>query len=132
MDVKKVLVFGTSGSMKITALENICSKIVHTIALDYGNTIIEDTKIHFFSPPADEKFEFMSDVLSKNVDGVIIFADKTEVLNETEIMNSMRKDVPHIVVTNVTKSETLKNSLQTLLGLMSPVKETGNETLCHS
>lgn len=131
MDVKKVLVFGTTGSMKSTALESICSKIVHTIALDYGNTVIDDTKIHFFSPPADEKFEFMRDVLSKNIDGVMIFADNTEELTETEIkiMNSMEKDVPHIVVTDLSKSGNLNNSLETLLELMSPVAKT-NENFC--
>ena len=130
MDVKKVLVFGTTSSMKSTALKDICSKIVHTIALDYGNTVIDDTKIHFFSPPADEKFEFMRDVLSKNIDGVMIFADSTELTEtEIEIMNSMEKDVPHIVVTNLSQSENLNNSLETLLELMSPTTKT-NEKFC--
>lgn len=131
MDVKKVLVVGGSDCKKTEALEHICRKVVNTVAMDYGNTVINDTKIHLFSPPADEKFGFMKDVLSKNVDGVLIFANSKSEVESLKTHNILKKDVPYVIFP---ESKDLGEPLNTLLKLMSPINggEVGMENLCHS
>jgi uncharacterized protein len=102
MDAKKVLVFGAHSSSKGDALRRICSKLIKTVSMEYGTAVIDNTKIHFFSPAADEKFSFMNAVLSKNLDGVIIFLDNAQKLNRTQIdsMKDVMEDTPYIVFTN--------------------------------
>jgi signal recognition particle receptor subunit beta len=121
MDVKKVMVFGTPGSSKEDALRNICSKLVETVSMEYGTAVIEDTKIHFFSPAEDEKFRFMQDVLSKNLDGALIFLDSCNGASENQIKNmkTVMGEAPYVVFTNH------ENSLSTAEGV--PVIYTDEE-----
>ncbi|SCG86215.1 hypothetical protein [Methanobacterium congolense] len=121
MDVKKVMVFGTPGSSKEDALRNICSKLVETVSMEYGSAVIEDTKIHFFSPAEDEKFMFMQDVLSKNLDGALIFLDSCHGASENQIksMKTVMGEAPYVVFTNH------ENNLSTTEGV--PVIYTDDE-----
>ncbi|KAF5084042.1 PhoH family protein [Methanobacterium aggregans] len=102
MNTKKVMVFGTPGSSKGDALKKICSKLVETVSMEYGTAVIENTKIHFFSPAEDEKFRFMQDVLSKNLDGALIFLDSCQNMTENQIksMKSVMGEAPYVIFTN--------------------------------
>ena len=149
MDVKKVMVFGTPSSSKGDIMRRMCSKRVKTVSMEYGTAIIEKTKIHFFSQAEDEKFSFMNKVLSKNLDGAIIFLDKAQKMNDTQLKNI--KDVmgcaPYIIFTNNTnkvgpdlnttfsapviytneyQSSKLDNGIKTLLKMMSQLNVVNN------
>jgi signal recognition particle receptor subunit beta len=156
MEIKKVMVFGTPGSGKGDALKRICSKLIETVSMDYGTAIIENTKIHFFSPAEDEKFSFMNEVLSKNLDGTIIFLNNSQKINDKQIkgIKKVMGGAPSIIFTNTTnkahpylntsksipviytdedQSTTIDNGIKTLLKMMSQlnvvndIKQTAKE-----
>ena len=52
-----------------------------TVAMDYGRSQINDDTIHMRGTPGQERFEFMWDILSKEVDGQLYLIDST---NPTE------------------------------------------------
>lgn len=97
---KKIIVLGNSGSWKTGILKHICSNIVQTTAMEYGNTTINGQKIHFFSPSGHQRFEFMRDILSKNIDGAIILINSvTDITNsDMETINFIKtQGVPYIL-----------------------------------
>lgn len=103
MEVKKIIVLGDSGSGKTTALENICENLTETTALDYGKALINGEKTYFFCSAGNKRFSFMQDIISKNLDGAIIFIDNTIGITK----NSMRlirfieeKHVPYVIFAN--------------------------------
>ncbi|MGF7117918.1 GTPase domain-containing protein [Methanobacterium oryzae] len=103
MKFKKIIIFGSSGSGNTTTLEYICANIVKTAAMDYGNTVLNGIKVHFFAPSGKERFGFMHEVLSKNVDGAIILIDSTKGIteNDLKILNFIKeKKVPEVIFEN--------------------------------
>jgi uncharacterized protein len=105
----KIVVLGSYNSGKTTTLENICekkSKIEYngtTIALDYGNTIIEGEKVHVFGSPGQERFEFMREILSQGLDGAIVVIDSSKgirTVDETIIEKLNLQDVPYVLFAN--------------------------------
>lgn len=103
MEVKKILVLGESSSGKKTALEQVCSDLVKTESASYGKTIIENKKLQIFSPSGAERFNFMKDVLSKNMDGAIIFVDNTKGITKSceEMIDFVEeRGVPYVLFTN--------------------------------
>lgn len=105
----KILVLGSYNSGKTTTLENICQKKAKieyngtTIALDYGNTIIEGEKIHIFGSPGQERFEFMRKILSQGLDGAIVVIDSSKGISkvdETILKKLNIKDVPYVLFAN--------------------------------
>ncbi len=80
METKKILVLGDSDSGKRTALKHVCSDLIETEAASYGKTKLNNEKLQIFSPSSAERFKFMKDVLSKNIDGAIIVIDNTREL----------------------------------------------------
>lgn len=56
----KVVIFGDYDTGKTTTLEQLCDKITKveykgtTLALDYGNCIVNGEKIHLFATPGHE------------------------------------------------------------------------------
>ncbi|WP_414469541.1 GTPase [Methanobacterium sp. ACI-7] len=100
---KKIIVLGNSGSWKTGILKHICSNIVQTTAMDYGNITLNGQKIHFFSPSGHQRFEFMQDILSKNIDGAIILINSiTDITNsDMETINFIKTHgVPYILFAN--------------------------------
>lgn len=98
---KKVIVLGASNSGKTSILRQICNKTLETVAMEYGNTIFEGIKIHFFSAPSSERFAFMHQVLSKNIDGTIILMDENG-LTPTELNTAVsikKEGLPFIIIT---------------------------------
>ena len=105
----KIVVLGSYNSGKTTTLENICQKKAKieyngtTIALDYGNTIIEGEKIHIFGSPGQERFEFMREILSHGLDGAIVVIDSSKGISnvdETILTKLNIKDVPYVLFAN--------------------------------
>ena len=105
----KIVVLGSYNSGKTTTLENICQKKANieyngtTIALDYGNTIIEGEKIHIFGSPGQERFEFMREILSQGLDGAIVVIDSSKGISnvdETILTKLNIKDVPYVLFAN--------------------------------
>ena len=105
----KIVVLGSYNSGKTTTLENICQKKAKieyngtTIALDYGNTMIEGEKIHIFGSPGQERFEFMREILSKGLDGAIVVIDSSKGISnvdETILKKLNNKDVPYVLFAN--------------------------------
>ena len=105
----KIVVLGSYNSGKTTTLENLCQKKAKieyngtTIALDYGNTMIEGEKIHIFGSPGQERFEFMREILSKGLDGAIVVIDSSKGISnvdETILKKLNIKDVPYVLFAN--------------------------------
>lgn len=103
METKKILVLGDSDSGKRTALKHVCNNLVETEAASYGKTIQNNKKLQIFSPSSAERFKFMKDILSKNMDGAIIVIDNTQgiTLNCEEMIDFVEeKDVPYVIFAN--------------------------------
>ncbi len=105
----KIVVLGSYNSGKTTTLENICQKKTKieykgtTIALDYGNTMIKEEKIHIFGSPGQERFEFMREILAHKIDGAIVVIDSSKGLVESDekIIEKLNlKDVPYVLFAN--------------------------------
>jgi uncharacterized protein len=105
----KIVVLGSYNSGKTTTLENLCQKKAKieyngtTIALDYGNTMIEGEKIHIFGSPGQERFEFMREILSKGLDGAIVVIDSSKGISnvdETILTKLNNNDVPYVLFAN--------------------------------
>lgn len=144
---KKVIVLGASNSGKTSVLRQICNKTLETVAMEYGNTIFEGIKIHFFSAPSSERFAFMHQVLSKNIDGAMILMDE-DGLTPTELNTAVsikkeglpfviitaqqeqqehrlrkeKKDVPTIY-TDQMDHEAIYKGIKVLLNIIEPLKE---------
>lgn len=103
METKKILVLGNEGSGKKTALKHVCNNLVKTDFASYGKTIINNEKLQIFSQSGAGKFEFMKDILSKNMDGAIIFIDNTQGItkNCTKMIDFVEeKNVPYVIFAN--------------------------------
>jgi Predicted GTPase len=103
METKKILVLGESDSGKRTALNHVCSNLVETKAASYGKTTINNKKLQIFSPSSALRFNFMKDILSKNVDGAIIVIDNTQGITPSceEMIDFVEeKCVPYIIFAN--------------------------------
>jgi signal recognition particle receptor subunit beta len=74
-----------------------------TIALDYGNTLVNGEKIHLFASPGQERFKFMREILSTGLDGAIVVVDNCRGVTdmESEIMSQLDSgNVPYVVFAN--------------------------------
>lgn len=106
---KKIVILGSYNSGKTTTLESICenkAKVEYkgtTVALDYGNTIIQGDKVHLFASPGQERFKFMREILSHGLDGAILVIDNSQgvTVTDQEIMNTLnQKKVPYVIFAN--------------------------------
>ncbi|HML05754.1 MAG TPA: ADP-ribosylation factor-like protein [Methanobacterium sp.] len=114
METKKILVLGDSESGKKTALEHICDNLIKTEAVSYGKALMNSKKISIFSPSGAQRFRFMKDILSKNMDGAIIFIDNTQGMTSScvEMIDFVKeKAVPCVIFAN--KQDLNDNPLNT-------------------
>lgn len=103
METKKILVLGDSDSGKRTALKHVCNTLIETEAASYGKTTINTKKLQIFSPSSAERFNFMKEILSKNMDGAIIVIDNTQGItpNCEEMIDFVKeRGVPYIIFAN--------------------------------
>lgn len=105
----KIVVLGAYNSGKTTTLEQICNnraKVEYngtTTALDYGNTMINGEKVHFFGTPGQKRFQFMRRILSEGLDGAILVVDNSNGITPTdqEILERLDEfQVPYVVFAN--------------------------------
>lgn len=105
----KIVILGSYNSGKTTTVGSICDKKTEieyngtTIALDYGNTIVNGEKIHIFGSPGQERFEFMREILSYGLNGAIVVIDSLKgvtSIDEDIIENLNTQNVPYIVFAN--------------------------------
>ena len=115
----KIVVLGSYNSGKTTTLETICEKKAKieykgtTIALDYGNTMIDGEKVHIFGSPGQERFEFMREILSQGLDGAIVVIDSSKGLTNVDeaIINKLNlQNVPYVLFAN--KQDISKNIIE--------------------
>ncbi|MCP4231126.1 MAG: GTP-binding protein, partial [bacterium] len=77
-----------------------------TIVMDFGRITVDmDTIVYLFGTPGQDRFDFMWDILSKNMVGFIVMIDGTNLdsYDETEDIIAYFKelsDVPYILVAN--------------------------------
>lgn len=105
----KIVILGAYHSGKTTTLEKICKRTTKveyngtTIALDYGNTILDGMKIHIFGSPGQDRFKFMREILSKGLNGAIVVVDSTKGPTNTDaeiIKNLNENRIPYVIFAN--------------------------------
>lgn len=87
-----------------------------TVALDYGSvTLDEETKVHLYGTPGQERFDFMWEILGKGSKGIVILLDHTsqDPLKDLKFYMDQFKDyvetVPVVVGVNKFDSPCPKN-----------------------
>lgn len=109
----KIVILGSADSGKTTTIENILerkdervTKIEHkgtTVALDYGNTVVNGERLHIFATPGQERFHFMRQILSNGLNGAIVVIDNSKGITDTDkqiIDNLNSNDVPYVIFCN--------------------------------
>jgi small GTP-binding protein len=109
----KICILGSADSGKTTTIENLLdrkdekvTKIEHkgtTVALDYGNTMIDGERIHIFASPGQERFKFMREILSNGLDGAIVVIDNSVGVTATDadILDKLNsKNIPYVIFAN--------------------------------
>ena len=109
----KIVILGSADSGKTTTLETLLNrrneKVTKiecngtTVSLDYGNTTINGKKIHIFGSPGQERFKFMREILSTNLNGAIIVIDNSIGVTDTDIQimdNLNTNNIPYVVFAN--------------------------------
>lgn len=89
----KIIVAGNVGSGKSTSIRAISdipvigseakaseSDALHrkettTVAMEYGMTRIDNTKLHLYGTPGQRRFDFMADILCKGASGMVVMID---------------------------------------------------------
>jgi hypothetical protein len=94
-----------------------------TVAMDYGRVTIGDDMLHLHGTPGQARFDFMWDVLSRDMAGYVLLVDSVnpDSFAETRAMHdyflSRHKNVPFVVAANkqdaarAPKPETLRQPL---------------------
>ncbi|MFQ6052133.1 MAG: ATP/GTP-binding protein [Candidatus Hydrothermarchaeota archaeon] len=107
----KIIVIGTYRSGKSTLVESLTKKVLHverlgtTIGFDYGDRKIDSLELRLFGTPSRREFEFMHEILSMGIHGIILVVDSTdpdsfqealEILDKIEL----KRKVPFVVAAN--------------------------------
>ncbi|AEH06395.1 GTP-binding protein [Methanothermococcus okinawensis] len=113
----KIVVMGSEDVGKTTLMENFIGhigKVEHngtTVAIDYGNIIINGKKLHLFGTPGQERFEFMRELTLNGVDYVLLVLDATTGLKnlDKKIIDKLcSKKIPYVIFINKTDGATEK------------------------
>lgn len=109
----KIVILGSADSGKTTTLETLLNrrneKVTKiecngtTVSLDYGNTVINGERIHIFGSPGQERFKFMREILSNNLNGAIVVIDNSIGVTDIDIQiieNLNNSNVPYVVFAN--------------------------------
>ena len=78
-----------------------------TVAMDYGRTKINDDTIYLYGTPGQTRFDFMWEILSKEMDGFIVLVDATDIPSFPDAAGLIDQfsnfvKVPYIIVANKT------------------------------
>ena len=74
-----------------------------TVAMDYGQVSVGGHLLHLYGTPGQERFDFMWDILSREMDGMLILVDSTDRSSLTVARRILRRfrrkvRVPMLVV----------------------------------
>jgi small GTP-binding protein len=94
-----------STEQKITDLLEGNEKSLTTVAMDYGRVSIGGSILHLRGTPGQERFDFMRDLLAREVDGYVLLLDST---NSTHVDKALAlleglehlREKPRVVVAN--------------------------------
>ena len=103
MEIKKILMWGNSGSGKKTALKHLCHSLVENDSVIYGKITIYNEKLEIFCPTGAEQLKSCENLLSPNIDGAIILIDNTQGITTTceEMMKIVEgKKIPFVIFAN--------------------------------
>ncbi|MDY7041956.1 MAG: ATP/GTP-binding protein [Chloroflexota bacterium] len=76
-----------------------------TVAMDYGRVTVGRSSLSLFGTPGQKRFDFMWEILSKEMDGFIVLVDSTEAKTFREARRLIKlfsryNSVPYVVVAN--------------------------------
>lgn len=76
-----------------------------TIAMDFGTIPVDDKKFHFFGTPNGRRFDFMWDILGKDLLGLIVMVDSTAPHTFREVRSIIKAfsayaPVPYVIAAN--------------------------------
>ncbi len=83
-DALKLIFVGNVGAGKTTCINNLSEAPVvgteakasekpsTTVAMEYGSTRLNDTKLHIYGTPGQRRFNFMANLLCKGAAGMIV------------------------------------------------------------
>ncbi|MGC9397506.1 MAG: GTP-binding protein [Anaerolineae bacterium] len=123
MKAKKILVTGTFNSGKtlfvqtaseipiVTTERRISEaqlakvKEETTVAMDYGQVHIDDTLLHLYGTPGQNRFDFMWSILARDADAFVLVVDSRDRgswMEAVQILRTLRKQerVPFVVAAN--------------------------------
>ncbi len=79
-----------------------------TVAMDYGRVTFEDDVLHLYGTPGQIRFEFMWDILSREMSGFVMLVDSTNpdsYPHARELINDFLADRPVPYVVAATKQD---------------------------
>jgi len=81
-----------------------------TVAMDYGQTRVDKVLLHLYGTPGQSRFEFMWDILSREMDAFILVVDsqdRSSLMEAKQILRLFKKKskVPFVVVANKQDAE---------------------------
>ncbi len=76
-----------------------------TVAMDYGQVRIGDDLFHLYGTPGQPRFEFMWDILAKEMDGFVLLVDSCDLNSFMQARQFLRvfqrkTDVPYLIAAN--------------------------------
>ncbi len=121
MNILRILVIGDFASGKTEFIKNVSQqsfstekditnnnekniKSQTTVAMDFGKVNMEDTEIHLIGTPGQERFDFMIDILKRNISGIMLIVDSSNIeniKNGAEILKKIKlPEIPVMVGCN--------------------------------
>jgi hypothetical protein len=90
---------------KISDLFEASEKNLTTVAMDYGRVAIGSDVLHLRGTPGQERFDFMRELLAREVDGYVLLLDSTNGSHVAKALVLLAgldhlKTKPHVVVAN--------------------------------
>jgi len=90
---------------KISDLLEASEKNLTTVAMDYGRVAIGSDVLHLRGTPGQERFDFMRELLAREVDGYVLLLDSTNAGHVPKGLALLAgldhlKAKPHVVVAN--------------------------------
>ena len=76
-----------------------------TVAMDFGRMEVDGDTVHLFGTPGQTRFNFMWEILAKEMNGFIVLVDSTDTPSFPDAAELIEQfssfvDVPHMVVSN--------------------------------
>jgi len=78
-----------------------------TVAMDYGRVVLDGKILHLNGTPGQARFDFMWEILAREMDGFIVLVDSTDPLSFPDAAELIElfsgfHDVPYLVAANKT------------------------------